>query len=312
MHLFQVGAGSGGMVVLDLLTRDPRITRVTLVEPDVYQPHNVHRHVFPPAAVGGLKAELAAAWVKDRRPDIAFEPLVADLTDPVMHPRFRELAAACDIGVCAADNEPAKFAFDALLRPVGKPWTLGEVLSGGIGGWIHRFTPGGPCYGCVASHLQRTVTEEPQGPPPDYANPDAPVAETRIPASKASIEVIAALHAVVTLDCLASGGRESPVPGEPGTSVTGLSSENHPVAHAPGSPGTDAGLTPPARLEADFTSLLYTLSRVPGVFDEPFRTHRFRIPKSAACLICAAVPAPASGEDLDVALDQALARLGHE
>ena len=62
--------------------RDPRVTRVTLVEPDVYKPHNVHRHVFPPSAVGRGKAELAAGWVRERRPDVAVEALAVDLTDP--------------------------------------------------------------------------------------------------------------------------------------------------------------------------------------------------------------------------------------
>ena len=33
-HLIQVGAGSGGMPVLDMLGRDPRVTRVTLIEPE--------------------------------------------------------------------------------------------------------------------------------------------------------------------------------------------------------------------------------------------------------------------------------------
>src|SRR5438874_7103173 len=115
-HVFQVGAGSGGIVVLDLIARDLRVTKVTLVEADVYKPHNVHRHVFPPSAVGRLKAELAAGWVKERRPDIAFETLAADLTDPAMQPTFEKLAGECDFGVCAVDNEPAKYHFDALMR----------------------------------------------------------------------------------------------------------------------------------------------------------------------------------------------------
>ena len=105
MHIFQVGAGSGGIVVLDLIARDPRVTRVTLVEPDVYKPHNVHRHVFPPSAVGRLKAELAAEWVRERRPDLAVDVVVADLTDPARQPEFEQLAAACDVGVCAVDND---------------------------------------------------------------------------------------------------------------------------------------------------------------------------------------------------------------
>src|SRR5215211_250247 len=99
MHLFQVGAGSGGMAVLDLLARDPRVTRVTLVEPDVYAPHNVYRHLFPPSAVGRLKAELAAEWVRAIRPDLAFTALVADITSPSRQAEFMSLVSECDVGV---------------------------------------------------------------------------------------------------------------------------------------------------------------------------------------------------------------------
>ncbi len=266
MHVFQVGAGSGGIVVLDLVARDPRVTHVTLVEPDTFKPHNVYRHLFPPAAVGRLKAELAAEWLRERRPEVVVDAVVADLTDATRADVFRVFAEACDVGVCAVDNEPAKFAFDALMRAAGKPWTLGEVLSGGIGGWAHHFAPGGACYGCVAAHLRRTVTEEEPAPAPDYSNPGGAVPETTVPASRASISVIASLHATLTLDVL--------------------------------------GGTPP-----DFSSLLFTLSVVPGVFDAAYRPYRFAIPKADACLVCAARLAPA-GEELDVALDQALARLG--
>ena len=105
-------------------------------------------------------------------------------------------------------------------------------------------------------------------PPPDYANPDGAVPETTIPAPKASINVIAGLHASVTLGML-------------------------------------AGSVP------EFNSLLLPLAKVDGVFAEALRPFKFRIPRSPECLICGAHHAPA-GEDLDVALDQALARLGHE
>src|SRR5688500_1436332 len=62
-HLFQVGAGSGGMPVLDMLSRDRRLTRVTLVEPDIFKPHNVERHLFGLSGVGQPKAELARKWL---------------------------------------------------------------------------------------------------------------------------------------------------------------------------------------------------------------------------------------------------------
>jgi molybdopterin/thiamine biosynthesis adenylyltransferase len=271
-HLLQVGAGSGGMPVLDMICRDPRITRVTVIEPDVYKPHNVVRHLFPASAVGQKKANLAAEWLSERRPELEVRTLACDLLDPTRQADIEQEAAAADLGVCAADNEPAKYHWDALMRRHSKPWTLGEVLSGGIGGFIHWFVPGGPCYGCIASHLQRVVVDRP--PAPDYSQPGGPVHETTIPASKAAIASIAALHALITLELLSD-----------------------PEGYNPG-----------------FTSLLWTLQRVPGIFEEAFHPYRFRIARSADCLICRARPdfATASPEELDVALDQALARLGDE
>jgi molybdopterin/thiamine biosynthesis adenylyltransferase len=261
------------MPVLDMIGRDVRITKITLIEPDLYKPHNVERHLFPLAWVGEPKAELAERWLKERRPELEVRLLVCDLLDAAARTEIETAAQSAAIGVCAADNEPAKFHFDALMRRFAKPWTLGEVLSGGIGGFVHWFVPGGPCYGCVASHLQRSVVvDKPQAP--DYSQPGGPVAETTIPATKAAIQAIAALHALVTLDVLTD-----------------------PTGYAPG-----------------FTSLLLTLQRVPEVFEEAFRPYRFRIPRAADCLICRAGPEAdqmSSPEDLDVALDQALARLGN-
>ena len=270
-HLIQVGAGSGGMAVLDLLCRDPRLERVTLIEPDVYKPHNVERHLFPLRAVGRSKAEAAREWLQDRRPDLEVRLLECDLLDPARQADIDQAAAEADIGICAADNEPAKYHWDALMRRHSRPWTLGEVLSGGIGGFIHWFVPGGPCYGCVASHLQRSVTVD-RAPAADYSQPGGPVHEVTTPAGKASILAIASLHALVTLALL-----------------------DDPSGYQPG-----------------FTSLLLTLQRVPDVFDEAFKPFRFRVQRSTECLICQARPAPVSSEELDVALDQALARLGDE
>ncbi len=276
-HLLQVGAGSGGMPVLDMLCRDPRIRRVTLIEPDVYKPHNVERHLFPLAAVGRPKAELARQWLAERRPDLEVETLACDLLDPAAQEAVERAAAAVDLGVCAADNEPAKYHWDALMRRFGKPWTLGEVLSGGIGGFVHWFVPGGPCYGCVASHLKRSATvDKPKAP--DYSQPGDPVEETTVPASMASIHAIASLHALLTLQLLDGGGQ--------------------------------AGIAD----RLGFTSLLLTLQKVPDVFGEVFRPFRFRVARLDDCLICRADradTAQTSSEDLDVALDQALARLGN-
>src|SRR5207245_10944248 len=101
--------------------------------------------------------------------------------------------------------------------------------------------------------------------------PRGPRQATTIPASKAAIQAMASVHALVSLALLEEG-----------------------VKYAPG-----------------FTSLLLSLRPVPEVFDQAFRPYRFRVPRAADCLICQARPTPSSSEELDVALDQALARLGN-
>lgn len=253
------------MPVLDLLCREERIRRVILVEPDVYKAHNVYRHLFAPSDVGQTKARLARRWLLERRPDLDVTLLEVDLLDPTAAGALDEAAGEADLGICAADAETAKYHFDALMRRHGKPWTLGEVLSGGIGGFVHWFVPGGPCYGCVASHLKRSV-EVDKPPTPDYATPGGPVHEVTIPATKTSISVIAGLHAQLTLQLLNAGKDFNP----------------------------------------GFTSMLFPLERVPGIFEEAFKTYKFRIPRLADCLMCRPSAAPA---DLDAELNRALERI---
>lgn len=199
--LIQVGTGSGGMAVLDLIGRDPRIKSVLLIEPDIYKQHNVVRHYFTADRCGQLKVELAANWLKERRPDLKIETLKADLCDPLHAGNIDQMILQADIGVCAVDNDKAKMHWDWLMRKHGKPWTLGEVLAGGIGGFVHMFVPGGPCYGCVMSHLQREVKTN-DAPAPDYSAPHHSVPEVSIPASMASIHAIASIHSLATLALL--------------------------------------------------------------------------------------------------------------
>lgn len=189
------------MAVLDLIGRDPRIDTVLLIEPDVYKPHNVIRHYFPPGQCGRPKAELAAEWLWDRRRDLKVETLVADLCDPHQAESVAAMVSRADVGVCAVDNDRAKSHWDWLMRRHSKPWTLGEVLAGGIGGFIHMFVPGGPCFACVTSQLQRE-TKVDDSPPPDYSAPGHVVPEASIPATISSVHAIASLHALATLALL--------------------------------------------------------------------------------------------------------------
>jgi len=273
-HLFQVGAGSGGMPVLDIVCRDPRITHVTLIEPDLYKPHNVERHPFPWSAVGQPKAATAERWLKERRPDLQVSLFICELQDRDRQPEIEQAAEACDLGICAADNEVAKFYFDGLMRRRHKPWTLGEVLSGGIGGFVHWFKPGGPCYGCVASHLQRAV-ETDKSPPPDYSQPGGPIKETTVPAPMAAIHAVASLHALLSLELL-----EDPAGFDPGFTSLLLTLKKVPDV-----------------FEEAF---------------RPYRFRIPRSAKCLNCQTPGPDFRAATPEELDVALHHALARLGRD
>jgi len=259
-HIVQVGVGSGGMPAIDLVARDSRIHEITLIEPDVYKEHNVVRHLFPLSDVGQTKASLARRWLLERRPELIVHCLEIDLCDPAHAAAIEVAVVLSDFGICAADNEAAKHAFNHLMLKHRKPWTLGEVLAGGIGGFVHAFVPGGPCYGCVASFLKRSVTTE-ESKAADYSQPGGVVPETTIPASKAAIAVIAGLHAQMSLAMLDG--------------------------------------------ELGFTSLLFTLQKVAGVFEEAYRPYKFRVPRAEGCLMCH----PVELDDLDRRLDDALERL---
>lgn len=279
-HLVQVGAGSGGMPVLDMLSRDPRVDHVTLIEPDIYKEHNVERHLFPHSVVGSSKAQAAQQWLKDRCPQLTIDVLEVDLLAEEAQPQIEAAVQSAHLGICAVDNEPAKYHWDRLMRAHDKPWTLGEVLSGGIGGFVHWFIPGGACYGCVASFLKRSVTvDKPEAP--DYSQPGGAVHEVTLPASMTSIHAIASLHALVTQTLMDALSAE-----EPREQMAKLQS-------------------------LGFTSLLLTLKQVPDIFEEAFKPHRFCIDRSPECLSCRAI-VDVADEELDAALEKALNRLSDD
>src|SRR4051812_41534826 len=127
VRIFQVGAGSGGIHVLDSLARDERITHVTLIDHDWYLPHNVTRHPFSaPAKTDQLKVQMAADCRHERRPALLIEPLPLNLCDTEHQRKIEQFVADSATRVCAVDNETAKYHYDALFRHAGKPWTLGE------------------------------------------------------------------------------------------------------------------------------------------------------------------------------------------
>lgn len=201
-HLVQVGLGSGGMAVLDLVLKDPRITKCTLIEPDVFKQHNLQRHLFGMDALGVSKAKKAAEWIQNRRPDLDLRVFSSPLQECSKGLVFLPDTKMVTVGICAVDNEAAKYFWCAWMREHKISWTLGEVLSGGIGGFVHVFNPVGPCYGCVCSHLKREGPVDGPEEKVDYNQPTSENPTMRISATFSSIMHIASIHALKTLEIL--------------------------------------------------------------------------------------------------------------
>jgi hypothetical protein len=201
-HLIQVGLGSGGMAVLDMVLKDQRISKCTLIEPDVFKQHNLQRHLFGIDALGFSKAKKASDWVKNRRPDLDLQVFSSTLQECSKEQVFQPDSNEIPIGICAVDNEPAKYHWCSWMREQNVFWTLGEVLSGGIGGFVHVFSPSGPCYGCVCSHLKREGPMDGPEEKSDYSQPTSENPKMRISATFSSIMHIASIHALKTLEML--------------------------------------------------------------------------------------------------------------
>ena len=124
---------------------------------------------------------------------------------PLGQVEFATMAAECDVGVCAVDNEPAKYAFDATHARRGQAVDARRSSER----WDRRL--GSPI------HARRAVLRLRRQPPSAHRDRSATRTDAGLfsarraryrrppsPLRKASIAAIAALHAVVTLEC--SGG----------------------------------------------------------------------------------------------------------
>lgn len=211
IHIVQVGLGSGGMSVIDMLVRDNRVSKVTLIEPDLLKTHNLPRHLLDVSCVGESKLQCAVKWLKNRNDKIEIVPIEGYVQDPEKQVQINEALQGASVGVCAVDNEEAKYHWCNLMRKNRIPWTLGEVLSGGIGGFVHTFLPDGPCYACASTYLKREGPKDSKDIKPDYSNPSGVIEESRIPASFASIQVIASLHALATFELFDAGANSSSI-----------------------------------------------------------------------------------------------------
>ncbi|MBI2297367.1 MAG: ThiF family adenylyltransferase [Armatimonadetes bacterium] len=155
-HAVVIGAGRIGSYLGDQPARLTAVGRLTIVDPDAYEPHNLEGQNVTRAALGRAKARVQAAHARAVRPVLEVEALVAAVED------LPQGALRCDLLFTTVDNRLARQWVNCHLA-----WRLGlRWIDAGIRGSLARVTvfgpaqPGMPCYLCGWSEQHyRTASE---------------------------------------------------------------------------------------------------------------------------------------------------------
>lgn len=120
------------------------VSRLTLIDPDVVEPSNLHRQPWHhPADVGVAKVDSAAAKLRRQFPRLEVEARQARVTAATVEALFR----AHDVVLDATDGVGTKFLLSDAAVLTGRPAIYAGVLR--FEGLAMRLEPGGPCLRCL-------------------------------------------------------------------------------------------------------------------------------------------------------------------
>jgi adenylyltransferase/sulfurtransferase len=139
-----VGLGATGSVIASWLAR-AGVGRLRLIDRDLVERSNLQRQLlYGESDLGQPKATAAAMRLADANPEVALDPVVADLTSA----NARALLEGADLICDGTDNFEARFLLNDVAIAMGTPW----IYCGAIGGeamvWpLHP--PTTPCLRCL-------------------------------------------------------------------------------------------------------------------------------------------------------------------
>ena len=201
-----VGAGSVGSKLAESLVRS-RMTRLLLVDGDVFLPVNLERHVLDWRDVGYRKVHGLRRRLLHIAPGADIVVIDQNLNwqrSAKTHADQIEAIAACDIIIDATANPATQLLLGALAADYGRTFMSVEVLGGGIGAVIGRAVPDlDPAYvqGRVAYRAWCERQDEPL-PVPAQRTYEALAEDGEPVVADDAAATIAAGHAArVVLDC---------------------------------------------------------------------------------------------------------------
>ncbi|CAH0123662.1 Sulfur carrier protein ThiS adenylyltransferase [Microbacterium sp. Bi98] len=152
-HVAIVGIGSIGSATAQAIANHG-VGRLTLVDPDRLEFHNLVRHQLPRSDVGRHKAVALAEKLEKSFPDLSVQGMAKNVlwnTDEI-----RDAFSDADVIIGATDGVVPRRTIVHIARRLGIPAMLGCVLLDGALGEIMRFRPV-QSHGCLECRRRATA-----------------------------------------------------------------------------------------------------------------------------------------------------------
>lgn len=122
-----IGCGGLGGYVVEELAR-LGVGRIMVMDPDVFEEHNLNRQLFStPANLGTAKVAAAAQRIKEINPAVTLVPIQAAFSCK----NGDEVLRGCHVAVDALDSIPARLELAEVCTALGIP-----LVHGAIAGWF--------------------------------------------------------------------------------------------------------------------------------------------------------------------------------
>jgi len=180
-HLCLVGLGNIGSHIVPHLARMPGVGRVTLIDRDVYETHNLVGQDIAAADVGEAKALVQSRRIERVNPELSVEAIVDSVENVPLG------ALRCDVILAGLDSRRARQTVNERAWYLGIPWVDGGVETDGLLARTTVYIPG-QNQGCLEC---------------DWNSSDYEAIEQRYPCGSGSADA-RATHAPSSLGALAA------------------------------------------------------------------------------------------------------------
>jgi molybdopterin/thiamine biosynthesis adenylyltransferase len=155
-HIVVAGAGNTGSHLLPHLARMPRVARLTLVDPDVYNVENLQTQNIDRRDVGQPKVVAQADKLRQINPGLQVDALRERIED-VPRGRLR-----CDLIVSCLDSRAARQWVNEIACRLNTPWIDCGILGSQNLVRVNAYVPAldAPCLECAWSDEEYRLVEQ--------------------------------------------------------------------------------------------------------------------------------------------------------